>query len=111
MTINTIGLDGDDTHWHNEFYFCEVERAFVALLGCYADGAVIDEHLFQTKTHNLALYGYGIKAFVLSMIETAMKLSEQSISTQLLNNIVELGRSMMEKPVCWLMAFCHFLMN
>ncbi|WP_297322269.1 HAD family hydrolase [uncultured Bartonella sp.] len=100
MTIKTIGLDGDDTLWHNEFYFREAEREFVVLLSCYADDAVIEEHLFQTIKHNLALYGYGIKAFVLSMIEAALELGKQSISTQLLNNIVELGRSMMEKPVC-----------
>ena len=73
--ITTIGFDADDTLWVNETYFREAEEAFTALLEPYETKNTIDQELFRMEMRNLELYGYGIKGFVLSMIESALELS------------------------------------
>lgn len=99
MTIKTIGFDADDTLWHNEYTFREAETEFARLLGIYGNSAIIKERLFLTIKDNLALYGYGFKAFILSMIETALELGQQSVSVKLMKDTLELGHAMMDKPV------------
>lgn len=99
MTIKIIGFDADDTLWHNEHIFREAEKEFAELLDGYADQAVINEYLLSTIKRNLTLYGFGFKALMLSMVETALELSQKTVSTQLIKDILELGRSTMERPV------------
>ncbi|MGZ9101295.1 MAG: HAD family hydrolase, partial [Brevundimonas sp.] len=75
MSITTVGLDADDTLWHNETIFRLTHDRFVALLADHAEPATLEVRLAETEQRNLRLYGYGVKGFTLSMIETAMELT------------------------------------
>jgi len=76
----TIGFDADDTLWHNEVIFEQTHERYRALLARYHDAATVDRTLFATEMRNLELYGYGIKGFTLSAIETAIALTGGQIS-------------------------------
>lgn len=97
--IKVIGFDADDTLWVNETYFREAEAAFCELLSPYETPNKIDQELFKNEIANLPLYGYGIKAFVLSMVETALELSNNSVSNETMEKILKIGKDMLEKPV------------
>ena len=99
MGIKTVGLDADDTLWHNEKTFREAEQYFVQLLGCCADKKIIERTLFSTIARNLGLYGYGFKSFTLSMIETASHVYNEAIPSSTMREIISLGQSLMDKPV------------
>ena len=99
MGFKTVGLDADDTLWHNEKTFREAEQYFVQLLGCCADKEIIERTLFSTIVRNLGLYGYGFKSFTLSMIETASHLYNEAIPSSKMREIISLGQSLMDKPV------------
>jgi putative hydrolase of the HAD superfamily len=94
-----IGLDGDDTLWHSERGFAEAQAVFRGLLAGYADEAAIDATLLATERRNLAVFGYGVKGFVLSMIETAISVSGERIGGAEMQRILDLGRFMLEHPV------------
>lgn len=97
--ITTIGFDADDTLWVNETYFREAEEEFAALLEPYETKNTIDQELFRKEMQNLDLYGYGIKGFMLSMIESALELSNQQVSQQTLSRILEIGKNMIAHPL------------
>ncbi len=97
--IKVIAFDADDTLWVNETYFRDVEHKFAQLLSAYETENTIDQELFKMEMKNLSIYGYGIKGFVLSMIESAIELSNGKISNQVLSEIIGLGKDMIEKPV------------
>ena len=97
--IKVIGFDADDTLWVNETYFREAELEFGQLLQQYETINQIDQELFKIEIENLPIYGYGIKGFVLSMFEAALKISNHKISHESLNAIVEIGKNMLNKPV------------
>jgi len=97
--ISVIGFDADDTLWVNETYFRETEERFSTLLEGYETKNKIDQELFKMEMQNLDLYGYGIKGFVLSMIESALDLSNNSISQQTIHQILSLGKEMIAHPV------------
>ena len=97
--IDTVLLDGDDTLWHNEPLFAEMTDRFLALLAPYHTADWIQERLYETEVRNLRHYGYGIKSFVLSMIETAIELTEGRISGSEINVVLEFGKEMLEAPV------------
>ncbi|MBP93959.1 MAG: HAD family hydrolase [Flavobacteriaceae bacterium] len=97
--IKVIGFDADDTLWVNETYFREAEVAFAKLLAPYETLNKIDQELFKTEMKNLPLYGYGIKGFVLSMIETAIDLSNNNVSAKTMQAILDIGKDMLEKPI------------
>ena len=97
--IKVIGLDADDTLWVNETYFREAEEKFTTLLQSYETKNKIDQELFKMEMQNLKLYGYGIKGFVLSMIETALDLSNNSIPQTTITQILNLGKEMIARPV------------
>ncbi|GAA4282151.1 HAD family hydrolase [Gaetbulibacter aestuarii] len=97
--IMVIGFDADDTLWVNETYFREAEATFCELLSPYETPNKIDQELFKNEIANLPLYGYGIKAFVLSMVETALELSNNSVSNETMEKILQIGKDMLEKPV------------
>ena len=99
MGIKTVGLDADDTLWHNEKTFREAEQYFVQLLGGCADKKIIERTLFSTIARNLGLYGYGFKSFTLSMIETASHVYNEAIPSPKIREIISLGQSLMDKPV------------
>ncbi|MFM8740191.1 MAG: HAD family hydrolase, partial [Cytophagales bacterium] len=77
--IKVIAFDADDTLWHNEVYFQEIEHKFCALLEEYLPQHTVARELLQTEIQNINLYGYGVKAFMLSMIETAIRISDNTI--------------------------------
>lgn len=94
-----IGFDADDTLWHNETIFEDVHKKYRALLGRYHDVATVDRTLFATEMRNLELYGYGIKSFMLSAIETAIDLTEGKIGTDEIRQLIRLGQEMLNHPV------------
>lgn len=97
--IKVIGFDADDTLWVNETYFRETEERFAALLESYETKNKVDQELFKIEMKNLPLYGYGVKGFVLSMIECALELSDHKIPQKILDEILELGKKMIQHPV------------
>jgi putative hydrolase of the HAD superfamily len=97
--LKVIAFDADDTLWHNEAYFQETEHKFCALLENYLPQHSVARELLQTEIANIALYGYGIKAFMLSMIETALRISDRKISNEVIEKIIEYGREHLTKPV------------
>ncbi|SNY99473.1 HAD family hydrolase [Flagellimonas pacifica] len=97
--IKIIGFDADDTLWVNETYFRETEERFAELLEGYETKNKIDQELFKTEMDNLDTYGYGIKSFVLSMIESALDLSNNKISQETIVEILNLGKKMISHPV------------
>ncbi len=94
-----IGFDADDTLWHNEVIFERVHVRYRELLGRYHDAKTVDQTLFATEMRNLELYGYGIKGFMLSAIETAIELTQGQISADEIRTLIGLGREMLQHPV------------
>lgn len=97
--IKVIAFDADDTLWHNEVYFQEIEHKFCALLEEYLPQHTVARELLQTEIQNINLYGYGVKAFMLSMIETAIRISDNTIKPAAINRIISFGKDMLDKPV------------
>ncbi len=97
--IKVIGFDADDTLWVNETYFRKTEEKFAELLEGYETKNKIDQELFKMEIKNLELYGYGIKGFMLSMIESALELSNNEISQATLLELLNLGKEMIAHPV------------
>jgi len=94
-----IGFDADDTLWHNEIIFERVHERYRALLARYHDAATVDRTLLATEKRNLDLYGYGVKGFTLSAIETAIALTEGKIGASEIDGLLVLGREMLAHPV------------
>jgi putative hydrolase of the HAD superfamily len=94
-----IGFDADDTLWHNEVIFERVHGRYRELLGRYHDGATVERTLFATEMRNLPLYGYGIKGFALSAIETAIELTKGEIRAEEIRLLIAMAKEMMEHPV------------
>jgi putative hydrolase of the HAD superfamily len=97
--VKVIGFDADDTLWANEDYFRAAEEDFFDLLEDYMPRHSIARSLFSTEINNLPLYGYGIKAFVLSMIETALEIGGKTLPVEVIQKIVQIGREQLDKPV------------
>jgi putative hydrolase of the HAD superfamily len=97
--IKVIGFDADDTLWVNETYFRDAELEFAKLLGAYETANKIDQELFKKEMDNLELYGYGVKGFVLSMVEMALEISNYNVSNKTLEAILNIGKDMINKPV------------
>lgn len=94
-----IGFDADDTLWINEPYFRETEEIFCELLKDYMPKDALHSALYATEMQNLALYGYGIKAFILSLIETALKVTKGNLPCNVMHQLIELGKAQLNKPV------------
>lgn len=99
QNIKVIGFDADDTLWVNETYFRDAELEFAKLLSPYETANKIDQELFKKEIENLSLYGYGIKAFTLSMVESALELSNYNVSNKTIEAILNIGKDMLNKPV------------
>ena len=97
--IKVIAFDADDTLWVNETYFREAEHQFAKLLSKYETENKIDQELFKTEIKNLKLYGYGVKGFVLSMVECALELSNFKVNQKTIESILAIGKDMLEKPI------------
>ncbi|HTV71686.1 MAG TPA: HAD family hydrolase [Rhizobiaceae bacterium] len=98
-TLTTIGFDADDTLWQNEQFFRLTEKRFAALLADYAESDHLLERLLEAEKKNLATYGFGIKGFTLSMVETALEVTEGRVPSSVIGEIVAAGREMLAHPV------------
>lgn len=99
MTVTTVGLDADDTLWHNETIFRLTHERFSELLADVADKEELEQRLAAVEKRNLRLYGYGVKGFTLSMIETAMELTGGEAPSRVIREILAVGREMLTEPV------------
>jgi putative hydrolase of the HAD superfamily len=97
--IKVIGFDADDTLWVNGSFFKETESYFCSLMSDYIDAESLLHELYNTEMKNLDWYGYGAMAFTLSLIETAVKVSNNKVSADIINKILEAGRDILAKPV------------
>lgn len=97
--IKVIAFDADDTLWVNETYFRDAEKQFAKLLLGYETENKIEQELFKKEIVNIPLYGYGIKGFVLSMVECALELSNYRINQKVIEQILNIGKEMLEKPI------------
>jgi len=97
--ISVIAFDADDTLWVNEPFFRESEQKFSRLLAAYESESRVMTILFETEIRNLALYGYGIKGFMLSMIETILTVTEHKATPELFERALAIGKEMFDKPV------------
>ncbi|WP_267740614.1 HAD family hydrolase [Myroides injenensis] len=97
--IRTIAFDADDTLWDNEIYYQETEKQFCLLLEQYASNDLISRKLYEVEMKNLSFYGYGVKGFMLSMIETATLIMGDEINQQVIVSIVSLGQDLLQQPI------------
>ena len=97
--IKVIGFDADDTLWVNETYFRDAETEFAKLLSQFETPNKIDQELFKMEMKNLPVYGYGVKGFVLSMVEMAIELSNGTVSNKVISKILDIGKDMINKDV------------
>jgi putative hydrolase of the HAD superfamily len=95
----TIGFDADDTLWHNERFFRASEDRFLQLLSDHLEGPGLKARLLDAERRNLGLYGFGIKGFVLSMIETAVEATEGRVPGSTIGEILAMGREMLSHPI------------
>lgn len=94
-----IAFDADDTLWHNEPYFDEAQERFCRLFQDYASSQEILGLILNHQVKNLPLYGFGIKAFTLSMIKSALELTKHQISGKGIEQIITIGKDLLQKPV------------
>lgn len=99
LGFDLIAFDADDTLWHNETLYAAAQDKLKELLSGYADGETIDQRLYQTEMSNLQYYGYGIKSFTLSMIETAVELTQGKVQGEEILQIVGLAKEMLTSEV------------
>ena len=97
--IKVIAFDADDTLWVNETYFRDAEHQFAKLLAKYETENKIDQELFKKEVKNLAYYGYGVKGFILSMVECALELSNYNVNQKTIAAILNIGKEMLDKPI------------
>jgi putative hydrolase of the HAD superfamily len=99
MTPKIIAFDADDTLFINETYFDETEKKFCGLMEDYLSHQGISQELFKVEIDNLKLYGYGIKGYILSMIEAAMRISNNTIPVEIVQKIIQFGKELLQKPI------------
>jgi putative hydrolase of the HAD superfamily len=99
MKLKVIAFDADDTLWVNEPYFQNTEKRFCSLLEDFLPQHTVSSELFKVEVANLALYGYGIKGYILSMIEAALKITDKKIGIEAIDLILEYGKEMLNEPI------------
>ena len=96
--ITTVGFDADDTLWQNERAFRDTQARFAELLAPHADPGHLSERLLAAERRNLGRYGYGVKGFVLSMIETALEVTDRRVDGAVIDDLLAMGRDMLAHP-------------
>jgi len=99
QNIKVITFDADDTLWVNEPYFQEIENKFCEMLEDFLPHHSVAKELFKVEMVNLELYGYGAKAFVLSMVETVLKVSNKTAPIDLIEKVIQFGKELINKPI------------
>lgn len=107
--IKVIAFDADDTLWENENFFRDAEQEFCKVMEEFEEAEETMKKLFRTEVQNLELYGYGIKAFILSLIETALEVSKMQLQSEQVEAIVGIGKSMLQKDVILLNGIVDLL--
>ena len=97
--IKTIAFDADDTLWHNERIFISAKGKYTSLLSKYHDEKWVEDHLDAAEMRNIKHFGYGIKGFTLSMIETAVELTEGRVKGSEINEIIGYAKEMLSSPI------------
>lgn len=97
--LTTIGFDADDTLWHNERFFRMTQDRFAELLADFADQDHLEDRLLEAEKRNLGHYGFGVKGFVLSMIETAIEVTEERVPASVISELMDAGREMLNHPI------------
>ena len=97
--LTTIGFDADDTLWHNERFFQITQERFASLLADYADPDHLATRLLEAERRNLGHYGFGIKGFMLSMIETALEVTSDRVPGSVIHEIIAAGQDMLRHPI------------
>ena len=97
--ITAIGFDADDTLWQNETFFLMTEQRFTELLSEHGEHHIISAKLLEAERRNLRFYGYGVKGFTLSMIETAVEVTDGQAAATVIAEILSFGRQMLQNPV------------
>jgi putative hydrolase of the HAD superfamily len=97
--IKILAFDADDTLWNNETFFREAEKEFFFIMKDYIDADALRDRLYQIEVGNLDIYGYGIKSFILSMIETASEVTNKQLPGNITQNILDIAKQMLHKPV------------
>jgi putative hydrolase of the HAD superfamily len=97
--LTAIGFDADDTLWENEQFFRLTEKTFTELLADHGDSHHVSARLLEAERRNLKTYGFGIKGFTLSMIETALEVTDGTVPQAVIGKILALGRAMVEHPI------------
>lgn len=97
--LDVIAFDADDTLWHNENIYRDTQNRVVEILARYHDAEWIERRMYETEVRNIEHYGYGFKGFTLSMIETAIELTEGRISGTEIGQMIEITREMVRAPV------------
>lgn len=97
--IKVVAFDADDTLWVNEPYFRRTEQAFCVLLQDYLTQHNLERELLKTELDNLPLYGYGVKGFVLSMIEAAIRITNGTCRVEIISKILDLGKELLNEPI------------
>ncbi len=97
--ITTIGFDADDTLWHNERFFRMTQAHFADLLADYTDQATLMARLLEAERRNIGQYGFGVKGFVLSMIETAIEVTEERVPACVISELLAAGQEMLRHPI------------
>lgn len=99
MPLTIIGFDADDTLWQNEAFFRLTQERFAALLADYAGSDHLSERLLAAERRNLGHYGFGVKGFTLSMIETAIEVTDGRVPATVISEIMAAGREMLDHPI------------
>jgi putative hydrolase of the HAD superfamily len=97
--LTTIGFDADDTLWQNEAFFRMTQSRFAGLLADFAEADHLEERLLAAERRNLGHYGYGVKGFVLSMIETAIEVTDGRVSARVISELMAAGQDMLRHPI------------
>lgn len=97
--LSTIGFDADDTLWQNEQFFRMAENHFVSLLADHGEEAHLKARLLEAEKRNLGAYGFGIKGFTLSMVETAIEVTDGNVPARVIEQILVAGREMLSHPI------------
>ena len=97
--VQVIGFDADDTLWVNEPYFYDTTRRFCRMMSRFASCEEVEQMLYRTEVGNIRLYGYGAKSFILSMVETALNISNNQVDATTIGQVIDLGKELISKPV------------
>jgi putative hydrolase of the HAD superfamily len=99
QALTTVAFDADDTLWHNERFFHLTQQTFADLLAEHTDRETLMARLLEAETRNLGRYGFGIKGFVLSMIETALEVTEERVPASVIGELLRAGQEMLDHPI------------